>query len=43
MKLIYDREGHGWILGEHFCTVCGMPLHESQANYGTHPTCGGDD
>ena len=39
MKLIYDDEGHGWVVSGYFCSVCGMPLHESNLPYGTHPTC----
>lgn len=42
MKLIYDDEGHPWVVTDYWCAICGMPLHESQADYGTHPNCGGD-
>lgn len=36
---VIDQRGIPWPLTGWYCDVCHMPMHPSNAPYGTHPTC----
>ncbi|MBG6238378.1 hypothetical protein IWX78_001333 [Mycetocola sp. CAN_C7] len=38
-RVVTDESGHRWPTTGYICDTCRMPLHASQAVYGTHPLC----